>query len=92
MKGFRNIQPQKQLEIQPFLVNQFDSYPAQNGNPFRDGQDYILNEGLDADPGVIALGGFQIFLKREDLSLLRIKTFLSMNLQLEMTIFSIVEE
>ncbi|WP_091902964.1 DUF5916 domain-containing protein [Maribacter stanieri] len=84
LKGLKNIQPQKQLEIQPFLVNQFDSYPAQNGNPFRDGKDYKLNAGLDAkigltndltldltvnpdfgqvdaDPGAIALDGFQIF-------------------------------
>ncbi|TDS19167.1 carbohydrate binding protein with CBM9 domain [Maribacter caenipelagi] len=84
LTGLKNIEPQKQLEIQPFLVNQFDAYPEQIGNPFRDGQDYILNVGLDAkigltndltldltvnpdfgqvdaDPGAIALDGFQIF-------------------------------
>ena len=84
LNGLVNIQPQKQLEIQPFLVNQLDRYPAQDGNPFRDGQDYTLNAGLDAkigltndltldltvnpdfgqvdaDPGAIALDGFQIF-------------------------------
>tara|TARA_R110002051_G_scaffold66515_1_gene120406 strand:+ start:280 stop:2832 length:2553 start_codon:yes stop_codon:yes gene_type:complete len=84
LKGLKNIEPQKQLEIQPFLVNQYDKYPAQDGNPFRDGQDYKLNAGLDAkigltndltldltvnpdfgqvdaDPGAIALDGFQIF-------------------------------
>lgn len=84
LTGLKNIEPQKQLEIQPFLVNQFDAYPEQIGNPFRDGQDYILNAGLDAkigltndltldltvnpdfgqvdaDPGAIALDGFQIF-------------------------------
>ena len=84
LNGLKNIEPQKQLEIQPFLVNQFDSYPSETGNPFRDGKDYILNAGLDAkigltndltldltvnpdfgqvdaDPGAIALDGFQIF-------------------------------
>lgn len=84
LTGLKNIEPQKQLEIQPFVVNQFDKYPAQQGNPFRDGKDYILNAGLDAkigltndltldltvnpdfgqvdaDPGAIALDGFQIF-------------------------------
>ncbi|APQ17810.1 DUF5916 domain-containing protein [Maribacter hydrothermalis] len=84
LNGLKNIEPQKQLEIQPFLVNQYDKYPAQDGNPFRDGKDYKLNAGLDAkigltndltldltvnpdfgqvdaDPGAIALDGFQIF-------------------------------
>ncbi|MDO6471434.1 DUF5916 domain-containing protein [Maribacter sp. 1_MG-2023] len=84
LNGLKNIEPQKQLEIQPFLVNQFDKYPSEDGNPFRDGKDYILNAGLDAkigltndltldltvnpdfgqvdaDPGAIALDGFQIF-------------------------------
>lgn len=84
LRGLLNIQPQKQLEIQPFIVNQYDTYPQEIGNPFRDGSDYIFNGGLDAkigitndltldltvnpdfgqvdaDPGAIALDGFQIF-------------------------------
>ncbi len=84
LRGLIDIQPQKQLEIQPFVVNQMDTYPKEGGNPFRDGSDYILNGGLDAkigitndltldltvnpdfgqvdaDPGAIALDGFQIF-------------------------------
>lgn len=84
LRGLKNIQPQKQLEIQPFIVNQYDTYPKENGNPFRDGSDFTLNGGLDAkigitndltldltvnpdfgqvdaDPGAIALDGFQIF-------------------------------
>ncbi|MBQ4913967.1 carbohydrate binding family 9 domain-containing protein [Maribacter sp. MMG018] len=84
LKGLIDIQPQKQLEIQPFVVNQFDTYPAEENNPFRDGDDFRLNGGLDAkigitndltldltvnpdfgqvdaDPGAIALDGFQIF-------------------------------
>ena len=84
LRGLMDIQPQKQLEIQPFVVNQLDTYPQEAGNPFRDGSDFILNGGLDAkigitndltldltvnpdfgqveaDPGAIALDGFQIF-------------------------------
>jgi len=52
LHGLINIQPQKQLEIQPFVVNQVDTYPKEPGNPFRDGQDYILNGGLDAKIGI----------------------------------------
>ena len=84
LRGLIDIQPQKQLEIQPFVVNQLDTYPKEGSNPFRDGTDFILNGGLDAkigitndltldltvnpdfgqveaDPGAIALDGFQIF-------------------------------
>ncbi len=84
LRGLKNIEPQSQLEIQPFIVNQLDTYPEEIGNPFRDGSDYIFNAGLDAkigitndmtldltinpdfgqvdaDPGAIALDGFQIF-------------------------------
>lgn len=84
LRGLENIAPQKQLEIQPFVVSQYDSYPAEAGNPFRDGSDFPTNIGLDAkigitndltldltvnpdfgqvdaDPGAIALDGFQIF-------------------------------
>ncbi len=88
LRGLVNIQPQKQLEIQPFLVGQFDSYPQETGNPFRDGSDFKINGGLDAkigitndltldltvnpdfgqveaDPGAIALDGFQIFFREQ---------------------------
>ena len=88
LHGLLNIVPQKQLEIQPFVVNQLDTYPKVDGNPFRDGSDYILNGGLDAkigitndltldltvnpdfgqveaDPGAIALDGFQIFFREQ---------------------------
>ncbi len=84
LRGLIDIQPQKQVEIQPFVVNQLDTYEKESGNPFRDGSDYIFNGGLDAkigitndltldltvnpdfgqvdaDPGAIALDGFQIF-------------------------------
>jgi len=88
LRGLFNIQPQKQLEIQPFLVTQLDTYPSETVNPFRDGSDFKLNGGLDAkigitndltldvtinpdfgqveaDPGAIALDGFQIFFQEQ---------------------------
>lgn len=88
LRGLIDIQPQKQLEIQPFMVNQYDTYPKEAGNPFRDGSDYKFNAGLDAkigitndltldltvnpdfgqveaDPGAIALDGFQIFFEEQ---------------------------
>jgi len=84
LRGLVNIEPQKQLEIQPFILGQYDTFEAEDGNPFRDGDDFKLNVGLDAkigitndltldltinpdfgqvdaDPGAIALDGFEIF-------------------------------
>tara|TARA_R110001632_G_scaffold38339_1_gene96468 strand:- start:3405 stop:6050 length:2646 start_codon:yes stop_codon:yes gene_type:complete len=84
LHGLIDLVPQKQLEIQPFTVLQYDSYPKEVDNPFRDGSDFKVNGGLDAkigitndltldltinpdfgqveaDPGAIALDGFQIF-------------------------------
>lgn len=84
LTGLDGIKQQKQLEIQPFVVGQYDTYEKEQGNPFRDGKDAMINVGLDAkigvtndltldltvnpdfgqvdaDPGAIALDGFQIF-------------------------------
>jgi len=84
LRGLIGLKPQKQLEIQPYTVTQLDTYEAQAGNPFRDGNDGKLTGGLDAkigitndltldltinpdfgqvdaDPGAIALDGFEIF-------------------------------
>ncbi len=52
LHGLINLIPQKQLEIQPFTVTQFDTYPAEAGNPFRDGNDFKFNVGLDAKIGI----------------------------------------
>ncbi|QOD59609.1 carbohydrate binding family 9 domain-containing protein [Polaribacter haliotis] len=88
LHGLVNLKSQKQLEIQPFTVLQYDNYPAEPGNPYRDGSDFKINGGLDAkigitndltldltinpdfgqveaDPGAIALDGFQIFFKEQ---------------------------
>lgn len=88
LHGLVDLIPQKQLEIQPFTVLQYDSYPKEGNNPFRDGSDFTANAGLDAkigitndltldatinpdfgqveaDPGAIALDGFQLFFREQ---------------------------
>jgi Domain of unknown function (DUF5916)/Carbohydrate family 9 binding domain-like len=84
LHGLIGLKPQKQLEIQPYTVAQYDTYEAEDGNPYKDGSDGKLAVGLDAkigvtndltvdltinpdfgqvdaDPGAIALDGFEIF-------------------------------
>lgn len=88
LHGLVDLPSQKQLEIQPYTVLQYDNYPAEAGNPFRTGSDFKVNLGLDAkigvtndltldltvnpdfgqveaDPGAIALDGFQIFFREQ---------------------------
>lgn len=52
LHGLKNLKAQKQLEVQPFVVLQYDKYPAQPGNPFRDGSDTRFNGGIDAKIGI----------------------------------------
>ena len=52
LKGLKNIKPQKQIEIQPFVVTKLDRYEAEAGNLYADGNDFNLNTGLDAKIGI----------------------------------------
>lgn len=52
LHGLKNIKPQKQVEIQPYIVTKLDTYPEEAGNPFRDGDDFTLNGGIDGKIGV----------------------------------------
>lgn len=52
LHGIKNVKPQKQLEIQPYTVTKLDTYEPEAGNPYRDGNDFDLNGGLDAKIGV----------------------------------------
>ena len=84
LHGLNGLKPQKQLEIQPYTVGRYNTYEAEENNPFRDGSDGELTAGLDAkigitndltldltinpdfgqvdaDPGAVALDGFEIF-------------------------------
>ncbi len=88
LHGLIDLVSQKQLEIQPFTVLQYDFYQKEGNNPYRDGSDFKINGGLDAkigitndltldltinpdfgqveaDPGAIALDGFQIFFQEQ---------------------------
>lgn len=53
LRGIKGIRPQKQLEIQPYVVGQMDKYPKEPENPFKDqGRDLIGNVGIDAKVGI----------------------------------------
>ena len=52
LHGLIDLVPQKQLEIQPFTVLQYDTFEKDPDNPFRDGSDFKLNGGLDAKIGI----------------------------------------
>ncbi len=52
LHGLEGLKPQKQLEIQPYTVLQYDSYPKEGNNPFRDGSDFKFNGGVDAKIGI----------------------------------------
>lgn len=52
LHGLKNIEPQKQLEIQPYTVTSGETYEAEAGNPFRDGDESDITVGLDAKIGV----------------------------------------
>lgn len=53
LNGITGIKPQKQLEIQPYVVASTQDYPKEPDNPFRDtGRAYEANVGLDAKIGL----------------------------------------
>src|SRR5690606_10811740 len=52
LHGLLNLEPQKQLEIQPYTVARLKTYEKEAGNPFEDGSDPHLTAGLDARIGV----------------------------------------
>jgi len=52
LDGLYNLVPQKQLEIQPYTVAKLETFEAEAGNPFRDGNDSQITGGLDAKIGI----------------------------------------
>lgn len=52
LHGLKNIEPQKQLEIQPYTVVSGETFEAEEGNPFRTGNENDINFGLDAKIGI----------------------------------------
>lgn len=53
LNGIKGIKPQKQLEVQPYVVGSAAKYPKEAENPFRDsGRESDANIGLDAKIGL----------------------------------------
>ncbi|WP_086477476.1 DUF5916 domain-containing protein [Arenibacter amylolyticus] len=52
LQGLKNLEPQKQLEIQPYAITKLENYEPEAGNPFLTGQDERFTVGLDAKIGV----------------------------------------
>ncbi|MGB3801466.1 MAG: DUF5916 domain-containing protein, partial [Lewinella sp.] len=52
LRGLRNLQPRRTVELQPYVVAQRATYPEEPGNPFANGSDNRLSAGLDARIGV----------------------------------------
>jgi hypothetical protein len=52
LHGLINLKPQKQIEIQPYVLAQYDTHRKVEGNPFRDGDDFTFSGGLDAKIGI----------------------------------------
>lgn len=52
INGINGIRPQKQLEIQPYIVAQTENYEKEEGNPYATGKGSDVNVGLDAKIGI----------------------------------------
>lgn len=52
LEGLKGIQPQKQVEIQPYVLAQAETYEAEAGNPYATGSGQKITGGLDAKIGI----------------------------------------
>ena len=52
LKGLKGIKAQKQIELQPYLLAQSETFQKEEGNPFATGNDQKLNVGLDGKIGI----------------------------------------
>ncbi len=52
LHGIKGIKPQTQIELQPYLLAQAESFEKEEGNPFATGSDTKLSGGLDGKIGV----------------------------------------
>ncbi len=48
LHGLKNVPPQRQIEIQPYVLAQTETFQKEEGNPFLDGTDSSISGGLDA--------------------------------------------
>lgn len=52
LHGIHGIKPQRQLEIQPYIVAQTENFQKEKGNPFMTGKSSNVSVGLDAKIGI----------------------------------------
>ena len=52
LHGIKNIKPKRQIEIQPYTLAKAETFEKEAGNPFRDGNDFSTNIGLDGKIGI----------------------------------------
>ncbi|MEM1328167.1 MAG: DUF5916 domain-containing protein [Bacteroidota bacterium] len=52
LHGLKDLKPQKQIEIQPYVVASAESFEQVEGNPFADGSDHGLTAGVDGKIGI----------------------------------------
>jgi hypothetical protein len=52
LHGIKGIKPQKQVEVQPYLVAKTETFQKEENNPFVTGKSSALDVGLDAKIGV----------------------------------------
>ena len=52
LDGLQEIEPRKQLDLTPYGVASMETYEAEEGNPYADGNDPKFNMGLDGKIGV----------------------------------------
>lgn len=52
LHGIKGIKPQRQLEVQPFLVARAETFEREEGNPFMTGKSTGLMAGLDIKAGI----------------------------------------
>lgn len=52
LKGIKGIKPQKQLEIQPYVLAKTETFAKEEDNPFRTGRASAVDVGLDAKIGI----------------------------------------
>lgn len=52
LEGIKDIEPKKLLEFTPYAVSKANFLRAEEGNPFRSGEEYTINGGLDLKLGL----------------------------------------
>lgn len=52
MNGIKGIKPQKQFEVQPYVVTKAETFQKEEGNPYRTGSSFKPSFGLDTKIGI----------------------------------------